>query len=314
MPSAPPSTITSRLRDDNGDEGEVSWATGRSPGSSLRRASLAPLSALKPSLSPLSLDQTADVLPLLSPVAQSAAHSPDRPYFPGQPRSLAGIAVRAFGLGAALAAGALVMATVVATTSSPLWRLPFFLSALSAFHFLEFWTTAAYNTPAAGVASFLLSANWPAYAIAHAAAALECLVTSLAFPSRAWAPLGTGPLFLLLGFALVVVGQTVRSAAMVQAGRSFNHTVQTHKAHGHVLVTTGIYATLRHPSYFGFFWWALGTQLVLGNVVCFFAYGAVLWRFFSARIRHEEIQLVRFFGDEYVDYRKKVGTKIPFIP
>src|SRR3569833_4150282 len=177
MPSAPPSTITSRLRDDNGDEGEVSWATGRSPGASLRRASLAPLSALKPSLSPLSLDQTAAVLPLLSPVAQSAAHSPARPYFPGQPRSLAGIAVRAFGLGAALAAGAMVMAAEEAQTSSPLRRLPFFLSALSAFHFLEFWATAAYNTPAAGVASFLLSANWPAYAIAHAAAALECLVT-----------------------------------------------------------------------------------------------------------------------------------------
>ncbi|KAK7717512.1 farnesyl cysteine-carboxyl methyltransferase [Diaporthe eres] len=264
----------------------------------------------------LVLPPDTDTLPILSPTSQShfEAYSPDKPYFPGQPKSLAGIALRAFCLGAALAVGVIGTGLVLATTSSPLWRLPFFLASLSAFHFLEFWTTAAYNTREAEVSSFLLTANWPAYAIAHSAASLECLVTSVFFPARSWAPFGTGPLLMLLGISLVLVGQVVRSAAMVQAGPSFNHIVQQTQKREHILITTGIYGTLRHPSYFGFFWWGLGTQLAMGNVLCFFAYAAVLWRFFSSRIRHEEVFLVRFFGDEYVDYKKKTGTKIPFVP
>lgn len=255
------------------------------------------------------------LLPTLSPMAEERfdAFTPDKAYLPGQPKSLAGIALRAFCLGLGLAVGVIATVTLLLATGSPLWRLPFFLSALATFHFLEFWTTAAYNTREAEVSSFLLTANWPAYAIAHSVASLECLITNLIFPDRQWAPFHLGTLTMLVGIALVVVGQVVRSVAMVQAGPSFNHIVQQKPKEDHVLVTTGIYGSLRHPSYFGFFWWGLGTQLAMGNVVCFVGYAAVLWRFFSTRIRHEELFLVKFFGGEYVDYRKKVGTKIPFV-
>ncbi|KAK7750704.1 farnesyl cysteine-carboxyl methyltransferase [Diatrype stigma] len=300
------------LHEPNEDEEDVSWATGFSS----RRRSLAHLA-----INTRASDKTADnLLPLLSPVAQAREQntSPDKPYFPGQPKSLEGIALRAFGLGAALALSLVAMVLVLALTSSPLWRLPFFVGALSTFHFLEFWTTAKYNTPQATVAAFLLTANWPAYAIAHTAASLECLLTKLLCPggllgNRSWAPYFTGHAVLLLGFALVVGGQFIRSAAMVQAGQSFNHIVQHRKRDSHSLVTTGIYAKLRHPSYFGFFWWGIGTQLVLGNVVCLVAYTVVLWKFFSSRVKHEEAYLIRFFGDDYVEYKKKVPTMMPFI-
>lgn len=39
----------------------------------------------------------------------------------------------------------------------------------------------------------------------------------------------------------------------------------------------------------------------------------MLWRFFSKRIEGEEELLVRFFGDEYVQYRKRTRVGIPFI-
>lgn len=237
-------------------------------------------------------------------------------YLPHQPKSLAGIALRSFCLGIALTLG-LVSALVTYTyTTSPLWRLPFFLVALSLFHFLEFWTTAAYNTPAAEVSSFLLTSNWPAYAIAHTFATLECLVTRLLWPSgiESLLPLGLSWVLPLAGLVIVVVCQTLRSVAMVYAGRSFNHTVQYRRQSGHVLVTDGVYGVLRHPSYFAFFWWALGTQFVMGNVVSFVGYAVVLWRFFSDRIRREEELLVGFFGEEYLDYRRRVPTRIPFVP
>ena len=255
-------------------------------------------------------------LSLLSPGARSvdSSRSPDRVYFPHQPKSLAGIALRSFCLGISLAASVIAILTIVVFTRSPLWRLPFFLATLSLFHFLEFWTTAAYNTRVAEVGSFLLTSNWPGYAIAHTIATFECLLTNVLWPNQTWAPLHSGSVLCFLGLVLVVVGQTVRSVAMVQAGPSFNHLVQHQRSSAHVLVTTGIYGRLRHPSYFGFFWWALGTQLVLGNLISFLGYTAALWRFFITRIRYEEEFLVSFFGEEYVDYRKKVGTKIPLCP
>ena len=71
---------------------------------------------------------------------------------------------------------------------------------------------------------------------------------------------------------------------MGTAGSNFNHIVQSEKKSDHVLVTEGVYAYLRHPSYFGFFWWGIGTQIVLGNVFCLVGYTVVLWRFFRRRI------------------------------
>ncbi|WZH44403.1 Isoprenylcysteine carboxyl methyltransferase family-domain-containing protein [Fusarium acuminatum] len=166
-----------------------------------------------------------------------------KPYFAGQPKSLSGIALRAFCLGIALASSAIAMVAVLFLTSSPAWRVPFFLFALSAFHFLEFWTTAEKNTLVASIGSFLLTANWPGYAIAHSAAFAECALVNLVFPERHWAPFGTGPLLLVVGLLMVTVGQYVRSVAMLQAGASFNHHVQTRKKDSHELVTTGIYSS-----------------------------------------------------------------------
>ncbi|KAI5465506.1 Isoprenylcysteine carboxyl methyltransferase family-domain-containing protein [Mariannaea sp. PMI_226] len=233
--------------------------------------------------------------------------------FPGQRKSLSGIALRAFCLGMGLATSAISVLAILVFTNSPIWRVPFFILALSTFHFLEFWTTAERNTRAATIDSFLLTANWPSYAIAHSVAILECTIVSIVFPDRNWVPFGLGPYLLGLGLFLVVIGQMARSTAMMHAGASFNHMVQTRKADSHQLITTGIYSISRHPSYFGFFYWGLGTQLVLGNIVCFVGYTIVLWLFFSRRIKHEEAKLVEFFKDGYVEYRKKTGTMLPFI-
>ncbi|KAI9826364.1 MAG: hypothetical protein M1832_000281 [Thelocarpon impressellum] len=231
---------------------------------------------------------------------------------PGQPLSLSGIAMRAFALGNACGSAALLTATAL-FWGSPLWRASFFVAALALFHLLEFWTTARYNTRLASVSSFLLSSNGAAYNVAHSAALAECVVRNVFFEG-AWLSAGSQTLLTAVGILLIVVGQTTRSLAMAQAGPNFNHTVQTKRRDEHRLVTHGIYAVLRHPSYFGFFWWGLGTQLVLGNAVCFVAYAVVLWKFFSQRIGREEGFLVAFFGREYEEYRGRTWTMIPFIP
>ncbi|OJJ67423.1 hypothetical protein ASPBRDRAFT_135696 [Aspergillus brasiliensis CBS 101740] len=242
----------------------------------------------------------------------------DASILPTGSKSLSGISIRAYLLGTVL--GLTTTLTIFLLTYpplyTPLWRIPFFISSLSLFHFLEYYTTAAYNTHFATVSAYLLTSNGWTYHIAHGSAILECLLTHTYFTSRPvplYLPSSLTSYQVCLGLVLMVLGQTIRSVAMAQAGSNFNHTVQVTRREGHVLVTGGVYSVLRHPSYFGFFWWGLGTQLVLGNGVCFIAYAVVLWRFFSGRIWREEKFLVAFFGEEYERYRKRSWVGIPGI-
>jgi len=114
----------------------------------------------------------------------------------------------------------------------------------------------------------------------------------------------------LLAVVLIVGGQAFRSLAMIKAGTNFSHVPKVKKVEGHSLVTRGVYAWSRHPSYCGFFWWAIGTQILVGNVFCGMAYSIVLWMFFRDRIIKEERSLVEFFGKDYINYKQKTGTGI----
>ncbi|QIX01318.1 hypothetical protein AMS68_006835 [Peltaster fructicola] len=225
-------------------------------------------------------------------------------------RSLSHIAIEAFCLGITLGLS-LALGVLAAYHNYIVWRLFGFLGCLAIFHLLEFWTTARFNTPVVQASSFLLFTNGKAYNIAYLLALLEILLSTLAFPQYGRWLSGWDPR--LAGFLLVLLGQVVRSLAMAHAGRSFNHTPQRVRKESHTLVTTGVYAYLRHPSYFGFFWWAIGTQLFVGNKFCVLGYIIVLWGFFNRRIIAEEKQLVSFFGEDYEKFRKNTSTGIPFI-
>ncbi|KAE8446793.1 hypothetical protein EG329_011570 [Mollisiaceae sp. DMI_Dod_QoI] len=235
----------------------------------------------------------------------------EKQFYPTQPKSLSGIALRAFLLGITLAFSS-TFSIYLLYIGHSIWRFPFSLASLCLFHFLEFYTTALTNVPSATVSSFLLASNGSAYMIAHLASMTECLLAHLFLPTNIL-PSSLHSAILGLGLTLIVLGQAIRALAMLTAGTNFSHFVRRHKSQSHKLVTTGIYAYFRHPSYFGYFWWGIGTQLVYGNTICLIAFGVVLWKFFSKRIEGEEELLVRFFGDEYVAYRKRTWVGIPLI-
>ncbi|KAH8105905.1 ICMT-domain-containing protein [Cristinia sonorae] len=187
-------------------------------------------------------------------------------------------------------------------------QLGFFLAAWSAFHWGEFAVTAGWNREKCSVDSFLLE-NGVQYHLAHSTALVEYLLTLYFAPT-----FKTHTYITAAGIVLVLIGQILRSAAMIHASTNFSHTVAFRKLDTHTLVTDGVYSMFRHPSYAGFFYWALGTQLVLQNPLSFVVFIVVLWRFFNSRIKAEEHALIRFFGQSYTQYRSRVGTKIPFIP
>lgn len=275
-----------------------------------------------------------------SPVFASGFYVPPQ-YLPHGRRALSGISVRAYCLGIALGIST-IFTLQLAYFGYGLWRASAFIAILSLFHYLEFDSTARYNPADASLSSFLLLSNGVAYASAHAAATVELLLRCWLyseykpqwlrrpFEVSQFLPAVPSTVTVPVGIFFIVVGQFVRREAMRKAATNFNHIVQWAKKADHVLVTDGIYGFSRHPAYFGFFWWGLGTQILLENKICLVGYAAVLWKFFSQRIsrkcsvgktvphlanwiQDEERHLVSFFGQEYLDYRRRVPVRIPFI-
>lgn len=184
----------------------------------------------------------------------------------------------------------------------------FYLMVLALFHLSEFITTALSNPQNLSFDSFLVNHSVQYWA-AMLASWLEYAAINYFFPQlKAGLVLVT-----YTGLVICLVGEIIRKLAMLHAGRNFNHLVQSHKSREHKLVTTGIYAWSRHPSYLGWFLWSVGTQVLLVNPVCFLLYAVVSFAFFNERIVVEEYTLISFFGSQYRDYQRTVGTGIPGI-
>jgi protein-S-isoprenylcysteine O-methyltransferase len=83
---------------------------------------------------------------------------------------------------------------------------------------------------------------------------------------------------------MLALGQSVRSLAMVHAGAKFDYVVRTHKIADHDLDSTSVYTTFLHPSNFGFNWWVIVIQSVLGNTLSLVAHSGIMHCFFKYRI------------------------------
>jgi protein-S-isoprenylcysteine O-methyltransferase len=73
-----------------------------------------------------------------------------------------------------------------------------------------------------------------------------------------------------VGVIMVFGGNLIRNIAMYTASTNFNLTIEQKKRDDHELVIHGIYKFLRHPSYFGWFYWSIGTQIILVIFLLFY--------------------------------------------
>ncbi|XP_054164785.1 protein-S-isoprenylcysteine O-methyltransferase-like [Oppia nitens] len=219
-------------------------------------------------------------------------------------KQLFDVSIRAGLLGEGLALG-LWMALLATTNWSSIFGL--YLSVLSLFHFSEYIMTAIINPNSLSLDSFLLNHS-KEYGIAAAASVTEFIIETYFWPQIKLVSIITN-----FGVFLCLSGELMRKLAMITAGSNFNHIVQNRHKSGHVLVTNGIYSLCRHPSYVGWFCWSIGTQLILLNPICLVGYAMVSWKFFKERIYEEEITLIHFFGRDYIKYKQKVFSGLPFI-
>ncbi|KAM4702736.1 protein-S-isoprenylcysteine O-methyltransferase [Rhinophrynus dorsalis] len=212
------------------------------------------------------------------------------------------IAIRAGFLGFAFGCGLLL-----SVTQSPWKHFGWYICSLSFFHYSEYLITAMNNPKSLSLDSFLLNHSLE-YTLAAVSSWVEFTVEKTIYPDLkqiTWLS--------IIGLIMVIFGETLRKCAMLTAGSNFNHIVQNEKSDSHTLVTSGVYSWFRHPSYVGWFYWSIGTQVLLCNPLCLVGYTLASWRFFRERIEEEEFSLIHFFGEQYLEYKKKVPTGLPFI-
>ncbi|XP_034975671.1 protein-S-isoprenylcysteine O-methyltransferase [Zootoca vivipara] len=212
------------------------------------------------------------------------------------------IAIRACFLGFAFGCGLLL------SFGQSTWKhFGWYMCSLSFFHYSEYLVTAVNNPRSLSLDSFLINHSFE-YNLAAISSWVEFTVEKFICPEMkqiTWLSSA--------GLLMVVFGDCLRKAAMLTAGSNFNHIVQNEKSETHTLVTRGVYGWFRHPSYVGWFYWSIGTQVLLCNPVCMVGYTLASWRFFRERIEEEEMTLIHFFGEEYLAYKRRVPTGLPFI-
>ncbi|CAI5949508.1 unnamed protein product, partial [Closterium sp. NIES-65] len=116
-------------------------------------------------------------------------------------------------------------------------------------------------------------------------------------------------------------GEAVRKAAMVTAGRSFTHDIQTEKWREDRLVTHGLYRWVWHPGYTGWFIhpmnhpvdvsYPVGSDGLGQDLRCRGYEEFYLHQFFG--LDYEEFYLHQIFGLEYARYAASVMSGIPFV-
>ncbi|KAL7021555.1 hypothetical protein ACKWTF_011923 [Chironomus riparius] len=182
-----------------------------------------------------------------------------------------------------------------------------YLAFLTFFHFSEYLVISISHPQSLNIDSFMLNHSLQ-YEIAAVSSWIEFFVEVYYFPE-----IKKYKMIWLLGATICFFGEVLRKTAMLTAKKSFHHLVQFQQSEDHKLVTNGVYNFFRHPSYVGWFYWSIGTQIILANPICFILYLIASWLFFKERIYMEEITLLNFFGQEYRDYQLRTPTGLPFI-
>lgn len=220
------------------------------------------------------------------------------------------IALVALGLGGVF--GSCILA-LVSGSNSNFSKLYVYGMVLVVYHINEFYCTYNYQTSKVSQYSFLIWGNkgnrefW-----------FMQILTIGEFLFHQWRYIDLwlyqDNVFVHVGALMVISGLSIRHLAMKTCGESFDHHIQVQTKENHKLITLGVYQYWRHPSYFGFWCLVVGLQVFLLNYASLCLNLFVLAQFFQVRIQFEEWYLIhKIFGEEYVQYRKKVGINIPFV-
>lgn len=161
------------------------------------------------------------------------------------------VTIRALFLGYVFGIGILV-----SFNAPPSWQVfGTYTTVLASFHYSEFLAIAWTNPATLSIDSFILNHSI-AYGVAACLSWIEFLIERYYFEGMKMPSIVS-----YFGLILCISGEILRKLAMCTAKHNFNHVVQSEKSDNHELVTHGVYNLCRHPSYVGWFYWSIGTQV-----------------------------------------------------
>jgi protein-S-isoprenylcysteine O-methyltransferase Ste14 len=116
--------------------------------------------------------------------------------------------------------------------------------------------------------------------------------------------------------AQIVFGALVLAAALwvfrcthKELGRNWSATLEVRESH--TLITTGIYRSVRHPMYAGYWLWTAAQALLIANWIAGPAGILSFALHFFMRVGREEQMLRERFGEVYLDYAARTSRIIP---
>ena len=192
-------------------------------------------------------------------------------------------------------------------TNSIYYPLYLYFITLCIYHYTEFFSVLLYHFKKLNCEYFLIdqSLSW---IIATIISFIETILETYYFNKYKKIKI-----FFIIGLIMTIIGQIFRIGGIYTGKKNFTHKISYEKKKEHKLVKNGVFALTRHPSYFGFYLWSIGIEIMCCNPICFIGFTFILFYFFKNRILLEEKLLIQFFGEEYLEYKKKVGILIPFI-
>jgi protein-S-isoprenylcysteine O-methyltransferase Ste14 len=115
-------------------------------------------------------------------------------------------------------------------------------------------------------------------------------------------------ILIISGAIIILIGSLLNCIGRYQLGVFWSDENTVYKDHR--LITTGLYAYIRHPLFTALLCLSLGAGMMFCNYVVMIATVAVLAPALYFRSRKEEQLLLKHFK-EYADYKKKVSMFFP---
>ncbi|HVW67244.1 MAG TPA: isoprenylcysteine carboxylmethyltransferase family protein [Candidatus Peribacteraceae bacterium] len=142
------------------------------------------------------------------------------------------------------------------------------------------------------------------------------ILVTLAFHSQIihWSPgyrvfASTNQMLGLIGVLVTAIGVAFSIWARMHLGRNWGMPMSEKKEPE--LVTSGPYASVRHPIYAGILIAALGSALVVGPIWLLTIFIIAVYFIYSAI--KEETHLMAIFPTQYPEYKKRTKMLIPFV-
>ena len=111
----------------------------------------------------------------------------------------------------------------------------------------------------------------------------------------------------VMGVLLIILGIILLTTALLVS--KIHRSIDDGK-----LLTTGVYAWVRNPIYSGIIFICTGAIFIYGNA-SLIVFPPMMYLAVTAAVKNtEEKWLVKRFGEEYREYRKRVNRILPWVP